>query len=164
MNHVRAQTAHSSTIEPSFQIQYAAAGQYQLGTIERRFHIPVETLLGCTEGVVALLQYGEILRTIPYVWRLLWVGPGRSLQRLMEMTLNDGRAILVYDFDKKIDISEEVLRSSYVGSILLYPHNGVWVTLVKAILAGALKNFRGSISYTRWRGRRYFQRFLTWWS
>ncbi|KAB8256780.1 hypothetical protein BDV32DRAFT_152935 [Aspergillus pseudonomiae] len=101
-------------LEPSFQIQYAAAGRYQLGTIERRFHVPVEALLGCTEGVVALLQYGEILRTIPYVWRLLRVGPGRPLQRLMEMTLDDGRAMLIYDFDKKIDISEEVLRNSYL--------------------------------------------------
>ncbi|KAB8227919.1 uncharacterized protein BDW43DRAFT_292825 [Aspergillus alliaceus] len=141
-------------IKPSFEIQHAAAGRYQLGTIERCFHLPIETLLSSREGAIALLQYGEILRTIPSLWRLPRRCENWTLRHEMHISLEGDRAIVVYGFNR-INMPAEALRNSYVGRILLNSNNGIWVTLAQALCAGVRKNCRRIVTRMTWRIRRF---------
>ncbi|KAB8227261.1 uncharacterized protein BDW43DRAFT_255993 [Aspergillus alliaceus] len=141
-------------IEPSFRIQHATADQYQLGTMARRLFLPLETLLSGKEGIIALLEYGEITRAFPGLWKLLWLGEDWSLQQAIIISFEGDRAILTYEFNT-IKVPEEALRNSYAGSMLLDPRNGCRAVMAKALYAGIRKNLGRIVGHMAWMIRQW---------
>jgi hypothetical protein len=136
----------------TLQIQGKRDEEYLVGSPDECFSIAFDRLMNYSEGVIALLEYGELWRvfqssltsrSLKYQDSLLWIESSGSA--LKNVRIASG--------DKIISVPAQALNRSRVGWLLMQKHKhserriGYRLALLttEAIIAGTWKNGRQAL-------------------
>lgn len=133
-----------------FGIQFDTAGVYLVGTTVEQFHVTSEELISFPEGVIGLLEYGNIYEVIK---QFFWYRANKSFEQAFPLWIDNSGPVLceIRHGEASLLVTYDSLDSSYFGRAIkklwmgeMMESGRIWIvrTACQALFTGLWRNLR----------------------